>query len=58
MTIRQTKDVVNGIEDRMWTAECPCEPGTVMRYRCIRSGSTFTWATRHLDKYHPKAVAQ
>lgn len=58
MSIRQTKDVVNGVEDRMWAAECPCEPGTVMRFRCIRSGSTFTWAVNHLDKYHPKAVAQ
>jgi hypothetical protein len=60
MAIRQTKDVVNGIEDRMWTATCPCQsaPVLVMRFRCIRSDKTFSWARKHLDKYHPKAVAQ
>jgi len=60
MTIRRTSDVVNGIEDRMWAAECPCQPSPalVMRYRCVSSASTFKWAGAHLDKYHPKAVAE
>lgn len=58
MTIRQTKDVVNGVEDRMWAAECPCQPAPAMkmRFRCIRSDVTFAWAARHIDRYHPKGA--
>lgn len=56
MTIRRTSDVVNGVVDRMWSAECPCQPAPalVMRFRCVSSGATFAWAARHIDRYHPR----
>jgi len=59
MTIHRTSDVVNGVEDPMWAAECPCQaaPALVMRYRCISSASTFKWAGKHLNKYHPNEVS-
>jgi hypothetical protein len=60
MRISRTSDVVNGIEDRMWTATCPCQPAPslVMTFRCIRSDRTFKWARKHLNKYHPKEMAE
>jgi hypothetical protein len=57
MSLRRTADVsASGVIDTMWTACCPQPCG--FTFRCINSRNTYAWTSRHLDRYHPKAVAQ
>lgn len=57
MTLRRTTDISRtGVVDVMWTASCPQPCG--FTYRCINSDNVYGWTRKHLDKYHPKAVAQ
>lgn len=58
MTLRRiTITHPSGYVEQQWAAHCPCPP-IPMLFRAEQSASVYSWACRHLNKYHPKAVAQ